>query len=79
MDAVSTGYISNQSTITGSELVRSIVLRMYPQEPEGSPLVDTLLVSDGGLFFRCLANGTSTHFLLVTGARQCQGAAATPW
>ena len=47
MDAVSTGYISNQSTITGSELIRSIVLRMYSQQSEVSPLVHTLLVSDG--------------------------------
>ena len=47
MDAVSTGYISNQSTITGSELIRSIVLRMYPQQPEVSLLVHSLLVSDG--------------------------------
>ena len=46
MDAVSTGYISNQSTITGSELIRSIVLRMYSQQSEVSPLVHTLLVSD---------------------------------
>lgn len=47
MDVASTGYISNQSTITGSELIRSIVLRMYPQQPEVSPLVHTLPVSDG--------------------------------
>ena len=38
MDVVSTGYISNQSTITGNELIRSIVLRMHPQQPEVSPL-----------------------------------------
>ena len=56
IDVASTGYISNQSIITGSELIRSIVLRMYSQQSEVSPLVHTLLVSDEG----CSSDGEAT-------------------